>query len=52
MVDMLGLEEIKKKKVIAIGPKTNEPLEELGIKASVCKEHSEDGFLNEIKTLL
>ncbi|MCE5221226.1 MAG: uroporphyrinogen-III C-methyltransferase [Clostridium sp.] len=52
MVDMLGVEEIKKKKVIAIGPKTNESLEELGIKASVCKEHSEDGFLNEIKTLL
>ena len=52
MVDMLGVEEIKKKKVIAIGPKTNEPLEELGIKASVCKEHSENGFLKEIETLL
>ena len=52
MVDMLGIEEIKTKKVIAIGPKTNEPLEELGIKAIVCKEHSEDGFLTEIKTLL
>lgn len=51
MVDMLGVEEIKKKKIIAIGPKTNEPLEELGIKASVCKEHSEAGFLKEIKTL-
>jgi uroporphyrinogen III methyltransferase/synthase len=52
MVDMLGVEEIKKKKVIAIGPKTNEPLDELGIKASVCKEHSENGFLKEIETLL
>jgi uroporphyrinogen III methyltransferase/synthase len=52
MVDMLGVEEIKKKKVIAIGPKTNKPLEELGIKASVCKEHSENGFLKEIETLL
>lgn len=48
MVEMLGIDEIKKKKVIAIGPKTNEPLEKLGIKASVCKEHSEDGFLKEI----
>lgn len=48
MVDMLGVEEIKKKKVIAIGPKTNEPLKELGIDAYVCKEHSEDGFLKEI----
>ena len=52
MVDMVGIEEIKKKKVIAIGPKTNEPLEELGIEAYVCKEHSEDGFLKEIVILL
>ena len=49
---MLGVEEIKKKKVIAIGPKTNEPLMELGIEAYVCKEHSEDGFLSEIRNLL
>jgi uroporphyrinogen III methyltransferase/synthase len=52
MVDMLGIEEIKKKKVIAIGPKTNEPLIELEIEAYVCKEHSEEGFLKEIKNLL
>jgi uroporphyrinogen III methyltransferase/synthase len=52
MVDMLGIEEIKKKQVIAIGPKTNEPLKELGIEAYVCKEHSEDGFLREIESLL
>ncbi|MVX62282.1 uroporphyrinogen-III C-methyltransferase [Clostridium chromiireducens] len=48
MVEMLGIEEIKKKQVIAIGPKTNEPIEKLGIKAFVCKEHSEEGFLKEI----
>jgi uroporphyrinogen III methyltransferase/synthase len=52
MVDMLGIDEIKKKQVIAIGPKTNEPLIELGIEAYVCKEHSEDGFLKEIENLL
>jgi len=52
MVDMVGIEEIKKKQVIAIGPKTNEPLMELGIEAYVCKEHSEDGFLKEIMNLL
>jgi len=52
MVEMLGIEEIKKKKVIAIGPKTNEPLMDLGIEAYVCKEHSEDGFLKEIINLL
>ncbi|WP_026889308.1 uroporphyrinogen-III C-methyltransferase [Clostridium beijerinckii] len=52
MIDMLGIEEIKKKQVIAIGPKTNEPLEKYGIKAYVCKEHSEEGFLKEIENLL
>jgi uroporphyrinogen III methyltransferase/synthase len=52
MVEMLGTEEIKKKKIIAIGPKTKEPLEKLGIEAHVCKEHSEDGFLKEIETLI
>jgi len=51
MVEMLGLEEIKKKKVIAIGPKTNEALESLGIKAKICKEHSEEGFLKELEDL-
>jgi uroporphyrinogen III methyltransferase/synthase len=51
MVDMLGIEEIKNKQVIAIGPKTNEPLKELGIEAYVCKEHSEEGFLKEIENL-
>ncbi len=51
MVEMLGVEQIKKKKVIAIGPKTNETLEELGIKTSVCVEHSEEGFLKEIESL-
>lgn len=52
MVEMLGIEEIKKKEIIAIGPKTNEPLEKLGIKAKVCKEHSEEGFLKEIQSLI
>jgi len=52
MVEMLGIEEIKKKKIIAIGPKTNEPLKNLGIKATVCAVHSEDGFLKEIESLL
>lgn len=52
MVDMVGLEAIKEKHVIAIGEKTNEPLKKLGIQADVCKEHSEDGFLREIKQLL
>lgn len=52
MVEMVGIEAIKQKKAIAIGRKTNEPLEKLGIKAHVCKEHSEEGFLKEIESIL
>jgi uroporphyrinogen III methyltransferase/synthase len=52
MVEMLGAEEVKKKKIIAIGPKTNEALEKLGIEAHICKEHSEDGFLKEIQAFI
>ncbi len=51
MVDMVGIDAIKEKHVIAIGKRTSKPLEELGINADVCKEHSEDGFLKEIVNL-
>lgn len=52
MIDMLGVDAIKQKKVIAIGRKTGEPLKALGIDTMVCKEHSEDGFLKEIQEML
>ena len=52
MIDMVGLDAIKEKHVIAIGQKTNKPLAEFGIKADVCREHSEDGFLKEIVELI
>ncbi len=52
LIDMVGLDAVKEKHVIAIGQKTNKPLEEFGIKADVCKEHSEDGFLKEIVELV
>ncbi|MGL4760852.1 MAG: uroporphyrinogen-III C-methyltransferase [Sarcina sp.] len=48
MIDMLGVEAIKSKKSIAIGPRTASALKEHGIECEVCKKHSEDGFLNEI----
>lgn len=48
MIGMLGVEKIKEKKCIAIGPKTMRALSENNIEASMCKEHSESGFLNEI----
>ena len=51
MVDMVGLDAIKEKHVIAIGKRTSKPLEELGINVDVCREHSEDGFLKEIVNL-
>ncbi|MBM6836996.1 uroporphyrinogen-III C-methyltransferase, partial [Clostridium saudiense] len=47
-IDMIGLEKIKEKVNIAIGPQTNKALKERGIEALVCKKHSEDGFLEEI----
>ena len=52
MIDAVGIDAIKEKHVIAIGPKTNKPLRENGIIADVCREHSEEGFLNEIIDLL
>ena len=48
MIDMVGLDAVKEKHIIAIGEKTNKPLVEFGIKADVCREHSEEGFLKEI----
>lgn len=51
MVDMVGIDAIKEKHVIAIGKRTSKPLEELGINVDVCREHSEDGFLKEIVNL-
>ncbi|SFC76530.1 uroporphyrinogen-III C-methyltransferase [Clostridium uliginosum] len=48
MIEMVGLDEIKKKKVIAIGPKTYEALEKNNISSEMCSEHSEEGFLKKI----
>ena len=52
MIDMVGLDAVKEKHIIAIGEKTNKPLVEFGIKADVCREHSEEGFLKEIVSFL
>ena len=48
MIEIVGIEKIREKECIAIGPITNDALKEVGIKARVCKKHSEEGFLNEI----
>ena len=48
MIDMIGIDKIKEKNNIAIGPQTFKALKENNIKAHMCKKHSEDGFLDEI----
>lgn len=48
MVDMIGIEKIKEKKLIAIGPQTLKTLKLHGLDADICKKHSEEGFLEEI----
>ncbi|MBB6714530.1 uroporphyrinogen-III C-methyltransferase [Clostridium gasigenes] len=48
MVSMVGLDKIKEKKNIAIGPQTFKALKDHNIECEMCKNHSEDGFLGEI----
>ena len=48
MIDMIGIDKIKEKVNIAIGPQTYKALDNRGIEAMTCKKHSEDGFLEEI----
>ncbi|MEG2291617.1 MAG: uroporphyrinogen-III C-methyltransferase [Clostridium sp.] len=48
MVEMLGVDKIKSKKNIAIGPQTFKALSSHNIECEMCKKHSEDGFLSEI----
>lgn len=52
MKEMVGLEKLKEKICIAIGPITQKAIQESGIDSLVCKEHSEDGFLKEIEEML
>lgn len=51
MIDMIGAEAIREKKGIAIGPITFEELKKNQIDGFVCKEHSEDGLIEEVKDL-
>ena len=52
MISLVGADKIKEKKVIAIGPVTLKELENNNIKAVMCKKHSEEGFLEEIVSLI
>lgn len=44
MIDMIGLEALKEKVSIAIGPITLKALNESGIEGKMCKTHCGDGF--------
>lgn len=48
MITLFGVDKIKEKHNIAIGPQTYKTLKENSIEAHMCKKHSEDGFLDEI----
>ena len=48
MIDMLGIDAIKEKRLIAIGPQTAKVIKERNMDCFICKKHSEEGFLKEI----
>lgn len=48
MITMLGIEKIREKKAIAIGPQTKKALDKNNIKCLMCSKHSEDGFIEEV----
>lgn len=48
MIKMSGLEKIKSKYNVSIGPKTHKALEKYNIASHMCKIHSQQGFLDEI----
>ena len=48
MIKMVGLDVIKEKKSLAIGPITAKELEDSGIKNLVCSEYSEEGIINKL----
>ena len=48
MINLFGIEKIKEKYSIAIGPQTFKALKENDINGYTCRKHSEDGFLEEI----
>lgn len=51
MIKIVGIEAIKSKVSIAIGPITYKELKKNGIKAVKCKEHSEAGIIKEIQKI-
>ncbi|GAA0730766.1 uroporphyrinogen-III C-methyltransferase [Clostridium malenominatum] len=48
MIEMVGLEALKSKECIAIGPITSKELEKNGIKHIVCDEYCNDGIIKKL----
>lgn len=48
MLSLFGIDKIKEKYNIAIGPQTLKALKDNDLEGYVCRKHSEDGFLEEI----
>ncbi|SHH70230.1 uroporphyrinogen-III C-methyltransferase [Clostridium grantii] len=48
MIKMVGLEELKMKKSLAIGPITNKELQINGMEAVVCEEYSSQGLIEKL----
>lgn len=51
MIDMIGLEKLKKKTSISIGPITAKELDKNGIDYIICDEYTTDGMIEKLLTL-
>ncbi|MDO4535269.1 MAG: uroporphyrinogen-III C-methyltransferase [Clostridium perfringens] len=52
MVEIVGLDKIKEKMNIAIGPQTFKALKAMDVQGTMCKVHTEEGLLEEIQKIL
>lgn len=51
MIEMVGLEKIREKQIIAIGPITAKELIKNNVESIVCKEYTVDGIINKLLEL-
>lgn len=52
MIEMVGIEGIKQKRCVSIGPQTLKELKKNGVDSLMCRKHSEEGFLDEIISMI
>ncbi|MGL5149467.1 MAG: uroporphyrinogen-III C-methyltransferase [Clostridium sp.] len=48
MISIVGIDKIREKLCVAIGPQTYKAMKEQGIVGMYCKKHSDEGFLEEV----